>query len=75
MADEGRQAHADAGARGTRPILAPPGASPARASHPDEKLDERYHIYESNPVPWWIALVWLSFLIFGVTYLILNLLE
>lgn len=33
----------------------------------------RYHAYESNPVPWWIALLWVSFLLFGVIYLIVNL--
>ncbi len=58
-----------------KPILTAMGSSPAQASRPDTPLDEGYHIYESNPVPWWIALVWLSFLIFGVTYLIVNLIE
>ena len=55
------------------PILAPLGSSPAGASRPDEQLDERYHIYETNPVPWWVALLWLSFFVFAVSYLILNL--
>lgn len=55
------------------PILAPPSASPAESSRPDTPLEGDYHIYESNPVPWWIALLWMSFLIFGITYLIVNL--
>jgi hypothetical protein len=55
------------------PILAPSNASPAESSRPDTPLEGKYHIYESNPVPWWIALLWISFLIFGITYLILNL--
>jgi hypothetical protein len=58
------------------PVLAPPGASPAAASDPHRPLEDgRWHIYESNPVPWWIALVWLGFFAFAVTYLIVNLLE
>jgi len=57
------------------PILAPRGASPAKASNPETPLDESYHIYDSNPVPWWLTLVWLAFFAFGVSYLILNLLE
>jgi hypothetical protein len=55
------------------PILAPGSASAAEASHPDTPLEGEYHIYESNPAPWWIALLWMSFLIFGITYLIVNL--
>lgn len=55
------------------PILAPPGSSPSDASRPEQRLDGRFHIYESNPVPWWIALIWLSFFVFAVTYLIVNL--
>jgi hypothetical protein len=58
-----------------RPIVAPPSASPAEASHPDTSLDDHYHTYESNPVPWWMTLIWISFLIFGVVYLVVNLLE
>jgi hypothetical protein len=57
------------------PVLAPPGASAAEASRPETQLDERYHIYESNPAPWWIGLLWAAYLIFGVVYLIVNLLE
>lgn len=57
------------------PVLAPPGASAAEASRPETQLDERYHIYESNPAPWWIGVLWASYLIFGVIYLIVNLLE
>jgi hypothetical protein len=61
--------------RGAGPILAPSGSSPAQASRPDTPLDDRYHIYESNPAPWWIALLWLAFLVCGAAYLIVNLLE
>lgn len=55
------------------PILAPSGSSAATASRPDEKLEDGYHIYESNPVPWWIALIWLSFFVFALGYLLSNL--
>jgi hypothetical protein len=37
--------------------------------------DERVHVYESNPAPWWIGLLWVAFLLFGATYLIVNLLR
>jgi hypothetical protein len=57
------------------PLLAPLGASAAEASRPETHLEERYHIYESNPAPWWIGLLWASYLIFGVIYLIVNLIE
>lgn len=58
------------------PIVAPHGTSPARASDPARDLDDgRYHIYEANPVPWWIALVWLAFFGFAIVYLIRNLME
>jgi hypothetical protein len=57
------------------PIVAPRGESAATASRPDTQLDDRrYHIYEANPAPWWIALLWAAFLLFGATYLIVNLL-
>jgi hypothetical protein len=60
----------------TGPIVAPSGRSAAEACRPENALEDgRYHIYESNPAPWWIAVLWVSFLLFGVTYLILNLLE
>jgi len=60
---------------GIGPIVVPGGSSAAEACHPNDTLEDGpYHIYESNPAPWWIALLWASFLIFGVTYLILNLL-
>jgi len=56
------------------PVLAPKGASPATASDPRVPLDEgRWHIYEANPAPWWVALVWAGFFLFGVVYLIRNL--
>jgi len=58
------------------PVLAPRGTSPAAASDPARDVDDgRYHVYESNPVPWWVALVWLSFFAFAITYLIRNLME
>jgi hypothetical protein len=59
----------------TQPIVAPSGASAAEASRPETVLDEQYHIYESHPAPWWIAILWLSYFIFGVTYLIVSLLR
>ena len=58
-----------------QPIVVPPGASPAGASDPARELEDGYHIYESNPVPWWVALVWLAFIAFAITYLIRNLIE
>ncbi len=36
--------------------------------------EETYHIYESNPVPWWIAILWLAWFIFAIIYLFKNLL-
>ncbi len=58
----------------TSPILAPLGASAAEASRPDQLLeDDKYHVYEANPAPWWVGLVWLCFFVFGVIYLSLNL--
>jgi hypothetical protein len=57
------------------PILAPPGASPALASQPTRELDHAYHAYESNPAPWWLALLWLGFLIGGAAYLVVNLMR
>lgn len=56
------------------PIVAAKGAPPASANQPGSGLDEdRVHIYESNPAPWWIGLLWASFFLFGAAYLILNL--
>jgi len=57
------------------PILAPPGESPALASDPTQELDERYHAYESNPAPWWMAVVWIAFLVGGALYLVRNLIR
>ncbi len=58
------------------PILAPRGASPAAASRPDAPLEDgRWHVYEANPAPWWIGLMWLAFFGFAIVYLIVNLLE
>jgi hypothetical protein len=56
------------------PVIVPPGASAAGASDPARDLDDgHYHIYESNPVPWWVVLVWLGFIAFAIVYLIRNL--
>lgn len=59
------------------PIVVPPGDPPAAASQPNAGLDgeQRVHIYESNPAPWWIGLLWAAFFVFGVVYLIVNLLR
>ena len=65
----------DEAARGGGPIVAPAGASPAEASRPETQLEERFHIYESNPAPWWIAVLWLVFLVCGAAYLIVNLIK
>jgi len=57
------------------PIVAPGGASAAEACRPENPLDDsRYHIYDSNPAPWWLALLWAAYLIFGASYLIYALL-
>lgn len=55
------------------PIVVHPGEPPAGASKPDQALDPRFHTYESNPVPWWIAMLWATFLLFAAGYLIVNL--
>jgi hypothetical protein len=55
------------------PIVAPPGASPAVASSPYRELDPVHHAYEANPAPWWIALMWIVFLVGGAVYLVVNL--
>jgi hypothetical protein len=58
------------------PVLAARGQSPAAASRPDPPGDEgRWHVYESNPAPWWVAVMWAAFFLFGVAYLIRNLIE
>ena len=58
------------------PVLAAPGASPAEASRPDVPLEDgRWHAYESHPVPWWVALVWIWFFAFGLLYLLKNLIR
>ena len=55
------------------PILAPPGGSPALASSPFRELDPAHHAYEANPAPWWVAALWIAFLLGGATYLVVNL--
>ncbi len=64
------------GEQPTGPVLAPRGESPAAASRPDPPGDERrWHIYESHPAPWWVGLMWAAFFVFGVTYLIRNMIR
>ncbi len=62
------------GGRDEGPIRAPDNASPALASQPDLLLDESYNTYQATPAPWWIGVLWLSFFVFAVIYLIINLL-
>ena len=54
-------------------ITAPRGASPARASQPQGELDHTFHAYEENPAPWWLALLWVGYLVGGAVYLVRNL--
>ena len=70
--------HADADAAdvpppAVGPILAPPGASPALASNPFRELDPAHQVYEANPAPWWVAAMWIAFLVGGAAYLVVNL--
>ena len=55
------------------PIIASMGASAARASTPEQELNEAYHSYDPNPAPWWVGILWVCYLIFGAAYLIINL--
>jgi hypothetical protein len=41
----------------------------------DEQPTENYHTYQSNPVPWWLALLWVAYFLFSVTYLVVNILS
>jgi hypothetical protein len=42
----------------------------------EQESEERgFHTYEPNPVPWWIALLWVSFFVFGIAYLVVNLIK
>jgi hypothetical protein len=74
-AAHGAASHAPLDLDGVGPIVALPSESAACASRPDQELDDRYQTYESNPAPWWIALLWAAFLSFGAAYLIVNLIE
>lgn len=65
----------DAGAPQGLPIMAPPGASPALASDPLRELDHSHHAYDANPAPWWMAIVWVTFLVGGAVYLVVNLMR
>ena len=66
---------ADASPAPLGPILAPPGASPALASNPFRELDPAHQVYEANPAPWWVAAMWIAFLLGGATYLVVNLIQ
>ncbi len=57
------------------PLVAPPGASPAEANRPDSPLDARWNSYEANPAPWWIGVLWASFSLFGLIYLLRSMLS
>ncbi len=57
------------------PVMVSGRASAADASQPNTDLDSRFHTYESNPIPWWLTVVWASFLIFGLVYLVVALIE
>ena len=57
------------------PVIVSGKASAADASQPDTAFEQRFHTYESNPIPWWLTVVWVSFLIFGLVYLVVNLSE
>ncbi len=57
------------------PIMVSGKASAADASQPHTALESRFHTYESNPIPWWLTVLWGSFLIFGLVYLVVSLLE
>jgi hypothetical protein len=59
-----------------QPVVVAQGRSAASASDPTRDLDDgRYHIYEANPVPWWVVAIWVVFISFAITYLISNLIE
>jgi len=61
---------------GGSPIIASRSEGAAAASRPDNELEvESYNRYEANPVPWWVSLVWVSFFVFGVVYLVVNLVK
>jgi hypothetical protein len=36
---------------------------------------EQYHTYETNPVPLWIAALWVIYFLFAVGYLLINLMS
>lgn len=56
------------------PIVAGPRESAAAASRPEQTLDDaRYLLYEPNPAPWWIGLLWAAFFVFAAVYLVANL--
>lgn len=46
----------------------------SRKPEVESKQEPAYHTYETNPVPWWVILIWLGFFTFGIVYLLRNLL-
>jgi hypothetical protein len=74
MATHAHERHGDPGTISVGPVIASPGEPAASASRPDVELEVgRYDTYQANPVPWWISLLWVSFFLFGVIYLVANL--
>ena len=68
-----RNFHAPADLPDPGPIAVSPRQSAAVASQPTQQLDDQYQVYESNPAPWWVGVLWLCYLIGGATYLLVNL--
>ena len=42
-------------------------------SNQDEDQEDYPWTYDANPVPWWLALIWISFFVWGIAYLVLYL--
>lgn len=59
---------------GPGPVMVAAGGSPAAASTPDRLTEDGYHLYDTNPVPWWVVVIWLGFFAFAFVYLVTNLL-
>ena len=68
-----RDFHAPADLPDTGPIAVNPKTSAAIASQPNQELDDRFQVYEANPAPWWVGLLWICYLVGGAAYLIVNL--
>ena len=39
----------------------------------DEQADESPWKYSTNPVPWWLALLWIGYFVWSVVYLVMYL--